>query len=274
MIKKLHSKRFVNGEYIDEGSGQALFLLHGFGEDVTLWQTSIDFLKPNYRVLATNFPGTGNPILPEEPTRMEMLADYIFEIIQQEHLDSILLIGHSMGGYVALSFAEKYPAMVVGISLVHSSAFADDEEKKANRLKAIRILEKDGKENFLQTMIPALYAEQTKKNNPAILQAHLTMATTIPSATLIRYYEAMIHRTSKIEFIKHTQIPMQFIIGKEDMAIPFSISMQQCHLPSISKIDILENVGHMGMLESTTSFLTILNSFCKYIVAPKKPLNL
>ena len=115
-----------------EGQGICLLFLHGFCEDRTMWN---EFKKPfleNYCVLTPDLPGFGKFEAFEKISMSEM-ADYLNEILKEEKIDKIVLIGHSMGGYVSLAFAEKYQEKLNGFCLFHSHPFEDSEEKNANR---------------------------------------------------------------------------------------------------------------------------------------------
>ena len=156
-----------------------------------------------------------------------------------------------MGGYITLAFAEKYPEMLSSIALVHSSAFADNEEKKANRLKSIEFVKKNGAYEFLKAVITDLFTETWATNNQKIVDGQIEKSKSFTDEAIIAYYQAMINRPDRTHVLKSFPKPILFIIGEHDKAVPFEQSMQQCYLPDISYIHILRNSAHMGMLEET-----------------------
>lgn len=261
----LNSTRFDSCFYQKLGSGLPVFLLHGFGENSTIFKYQIEFLKQFYTVIVPDLPGSGASALPNEPISMELLADYIHEIAMQEAIEKILLIGHSMGGYATLSYVEKYPETLFAYGLLHSSAFADDELKKENRRKSIKLIQNEGKVVFLQAMVPNLYSEQSREQLPNEVAFPLTMALEISSDTLIAYYQAMIDRTEKTQVLKDNKVPVLFVIGKEDNAINYKDMLLQSTLPEISSIKLLTNIGHTSMLECPQKLNSILNNFCIYV---------
>lgn len=254
--------------YRIEGKGKPVFLLHGFGEDGRIWEKQINALKENYRVIVPDLPGSGQS---EMLDGKRTLVDYV-EVVKAI-ADKVIrgddaqfcLIGHSMGGYITLGFAEKFPELLNSFGLFHSSSFADDEQKIETRNKAIDFIKKNGSEAFLKSSVPDLFSPETKEKHPELISQLINIAKDISPEALIQYYEAMIVRPDRSSVLKTFPHPVLFIIGKHDKAIPMDISLQQCHLPSISSVHILENSGHMGMWEEEKSSNTFLQQFLSQI---------
>jgi pimeloyl-ACP methyl ester carboxylesterase len=234
------------------GNGKPVVLLHGFGEDGAIWQNQIDFLKNHFQLIIPDLPGSGKSEMITDMS-IEGMANLIKEILIVELLKSPLqgaegafIIGHSMGGYITLAVAEKYPHLLKGFGLFHSSAFADSDEKKATRLKAIEFIKNNGAYEFLKTSIPGLFI-QPEGYQPCINLVE--NAKHFTAETIIQYYQAMIARPDRTKVLKNFAGPILFIIGEHDKAIPFEQSIQQCYLPAQSHIHILRNSAHMGMWE-------------------------
>ncbi|HTG56780.1 MAG TPA: alpha/beta fold hydrolase, partial [Niabella sp.] len=116
--------------YLAGGEGNAVVLLHGFGVDSSAWVEQINYLQKSYRVIAPDLPGIGVSELTSNVS-MEGVAAIVKEILEAEEIEQAAVIGHSLGGYIALAFAEKYPELLSGLGLFHSTAIADNDEKKA-----------------------------------------------------------------------------------------------------------------------------------------------
>lgn len=249
------------------GVGNTVVLLHGFGEDATVWQHQIEALKDYYRLIIPDIPGSGNSgFLPM--ANIETYAQILKAIIDielQEPEQNFSLIGHSLGGYIALAFAEKFPASLNSLGLFHSSAFADNEEKKEVRTKAISFIKEKGAYSFLKTSIPGLFNEQFAADNQEYIDDLIEKSKAFTSAALTQYYQAMIDRPERIEVLKTFQKPVLFIIGEFDKAIPLESSLAQCHLPVISHVHILTKSGHMGMYEETEKANKCLSDFLKQV---------
>lgn len=264
MQKFLNSERYQGMAYQVFGEGPVACLLHGFGEDATIWKYQIPVLSKKYQLVVPDWPGCGFSMQADPVNDLNDLAASVHEILHQEGISQCLFFGHSMGGYTALAFARNYPACCTGISLVHSSAYADDEQKKENRVKAIRLIEGGGKEVFLKAMIPNLYSEQSKTSGIPDKEAHLTMAQTIPSSHLTAYYEAMIKRPDSTDVLK-MNLPFQFILGEEDQAAPMKHGLEQCSIPDRSIVHCLQNTGHTGMFECPDAVNAIMYRFLEYV---------
>jgi pimeloyl-ACP methyl ester carboxylesterase len=255
------------------GKGEPVVLVHGFGEDGNIWNELIKDLQNNFHLIAPDIPGSGKSEMLDGDISIEDYADVIKEILANELSEVsptggdlegavVVMIGHSMGGYITLAFAEKYPELLNGFGLFHSSAFADDEEKKQTRRKAIDFIKANGAYAFLRTSIPNLFAgKQHLKEMEDLIEDGKKFS----SEVLIQYSYAMINRPDRTEILKTFCKPVLFIIGEKDNAIPLQASLQQCHLPAIAHVHILQNAGHMGMVEETITGKKIIEAFLQNI---------
>lgn len=253
-----------NISYSLSGNGAPVLFIHGFAEDGHIWDEVTKGLEENYQLIIPDLPGSGRSDLPEGGNTS--IADYaavMHAILAKENIATCTLIGHSMGGYTSLAFAEKYPSAVNALGLFHSSAYADDEAKKETRRKAIHVIKEKGAMAFLKTAIPGLFANQEKSKTHIDLL--LERAKDFTPEALIQYYEAMIARPDTTQVLKDIQHPVLFIIGEHDKAVPFEHSLQQSHLPAFADVNILRNSAHMGMLEETEKSFSILSHFLSAI---------
>lgn len=250
--------------YTTYGAGKPVILLHGFGEDSTIWQSQADALKNNYQLIVPDLPGSGQSEF-IAGADIETYAEIVKAIIDKEisisDAEKIVLIGHSMGGYITLAFAEKYPQYLTAFGLFHSSAFADTADKKATRKKAIEFIKENGAYTFLKTSIPGLFTQQYKDQYPEKVEALIEQAKQFSPEALIQYYEAMIARPDRIAILKQFDGPVLFIMGEHDMAVPFESSLQQSYLPQQSHVHILRQSAHMGMWEEPQKANAILLDF-------------
>lgn len=249
------------------GKGNPVVLLHGFGEDGTIWNDQIDFLKNNFQLIVPDLPGSGQSEIIEDMS-MEGMAEVIKKILDTESADSspnggggVGAVGHSMGGYITLAFAEKYPELLKTFCLFHSSAFADNEEKKAVRKKGIEFINKHGAFEFLKTIIPGFFAPQTRELKPELVTKQIEPAGNFSNASLLNYYEAMMQRPDRTEVLKNSKVPVLFIAGEFDNAVPLNDVLKQCHLPELSYFHILKNSGHLGMIEEPGISNKLLKKF-------------
>lgn len=246
--------------YESTGSGPAVVLLHGFGETASVWARQTAYLEKDYHVLLPQLPGTEDSDLIADMS-LEGIADSIHFLLQQENIDACFLIGHSMGGYIALAFAEKYADRLLGLGLFHSSAYADSADKIGTRQKGIAFMQQHGGYEFLKTSVPSLYSAATKAQNQALIESHLSTVKNMPATTLIAYYESMIARPDRTRVLQTARFPVLFVMGKEDTAVPLEQGLEQCSLPNMCYIHILDQSGHMGMREEPEKSNDLLGAF-------------
>ncbi len=242
------------------GSGNPVIFIHGFGEDSKVWKNQIDFLKERFKLIVPDLPGSGQSEMIDDMS-MEGMAEVIHSIIHEENIEACPVIGHSMGGYITLAFAEKYCNHLTAFGLFHSSAFADSEEKKATRRKGIEFINQHGAFEFLKTATPNLFSPQTKDERPDLIDKQVAAAHNFSPTALVSYYEAMIKRPDRTDILRKTTVTVLFTMGKYDNAIPLEDGLQQCHLPEKSYIHVLQKSGHMGMLEEADESNRILEKF-------------
>ncbi|HUP11796.1 MAG TPA: alpha/beta hydrolase, partial [Niastella sp.] len=176
-------------------------------------------------------------------------------------IETVSMIGHSMGGYITLAFADAWPNRLTSLGLFHSTAFADSEEKKTTRRRGIEFIEQNGAAKFLEQSIPNLFSEETKKHQPEMVHKTLTRFTNFTGQSLVNYYQAMIVRPDRTHVLKNFPRPILFILGKHDTAIPYEQGMQQCYMPGLSYIHTLEHSGHMGMWEEPVLSNDFIDAF-------------
>jgi len=242
------------------GNGRLVVLIHGFAEDGEIWKNQIEFLQQHFTLLIPDLPGSGQSSMIQDMS-IDGMAEVIKYILDKEKMEACTMLGHSMGGYITLAFAEKYLDNLVSFGLVHSTAFADSEEKKTNRLKSIVFVKKNGAFEFLKAVITDLFTENWYVNNSKFVNELIEKSRNFKDEAIIAYYQAMINRPDRTKVLKTTNKPVLFVIGEHDKAVPFKQSLQQCHLPVQSSIQILRNSAHMGMWEEAGKLNSILKDF-------------
>lgn len=261
--KKLKTGQYRGTFYRDLGNGFPVMLLHGFPMDGQLWDYPASRLAAEFRLLIPDLPGSGASPFPE-PLTIEEMADLVREILDQEALRACVVIGHSMGGYVTLAFAEKYPDRLNGYGLFHATALADSAEKKRGRLKAMDLMGRYGAEAFLRKMLPSLFSASSRDQLAQVLQSlgHPTEAAR--TEAMVAYYRAMMNRPDRTAVLGRTQVPVLFVIGKEDTAAPPADMFEQVSLPAVSEVHLLDRVAHMGMMETPGLAAEILEGFIAF----------
>jgi pimeloyl-ACP methyl ester carboxylesterase len=154
-----------------------------------------------------------------------------------------------MGGYIALAFAEKYPGMLEGFALFHSTAYADDEAKKHQRNQMIELLKNHGAETFIKNTAGNLFGERYKELYPERIKEHISYFGKLPADALIAGIVAMRNRPDRTHVLHSMPFPILFIIGMQDKLIPFESLISLSEFPKQSYPFILAEAGHLGMVE-------------------------
>lgn len=258
-----------NLAYQSTGSGKAVVLLHGFGADSRIWEQQAQLLAAQgYRLLLPDLPGSGASPLPQNTSiTIEWLAAKVHALLEHEQITKCILLGHSMGGYITLAFAEKWPERLQGFGLIHSTAFADSDEKKEARRKSSTFIRENGSNAFLEATLPNLFGTRFQQQHPEAIRQLLEWGTQFTAEALIAYYEAMLQRPDRSEVLRNTKLPVLFFIGAADKAVPPDDAVLQSSYPAIAVVEKISGIAHMGMWEATDELNTLLLQFLQLIEA-------
>jgi pimeloyl-ACP methyl ester carboxylesterase len=241
--------------YYDQGKGeQTILLIHGFGEDHAIWKNQIEFLSSHYRVIAPNLPGVHCKPLAlhhSQAPNIRMYVEVLHELMHHLHIEQYFIVGHSMGGYIGLSFADYYVNHIQGLLLFHSTTFEDNEAKKTSRMKVAEFIQEWGVSKYLETATPNLFGDAFKKTNPGVIQNVIESGSSISQEAMIQFVFAIRNRKAMTYLLQQHTIPVWMIAGDADLAVPIQDSLEQIKLLPSSNSLVLNNVGHMGMFEAT-----------------------
>lgn len=236
----------MNIYFRELGQGSPIILIHGFCETHEIWSGFDKELAHYGRVISIDLPGFGKSPLPPIPFTIDTVAEIILTWLKDNQINDPMLVGHSLGGYVALAMAALDPQYCHQLVLFHSSIYADTVEKKANRDKVIDFVTNNGVAPFIQTFVPSLFYN---KSHPELEKVRSISATT-PLKTLIEYTRAMRDRPSREDFFKTYQGHSLIISGEKDEIIPLETSKKMSATGLKSDFLCLKDTGHMGMIEA------------------------
>ncbi|UOQ53454.1 alpha/beta fold hydrolase [Hymenobacter cellulosivorans] len=226
-----------------------LVFLHGFAESREIWSDFCRDFPDGYRVITLNLLGHGTNIHDVRDYSMEAQARYVADKLRTAGVDKALFVGHSMGGYAALAFAERWPERVAGLCLLNSSAYADSEEKKANREKNVAFVERHGVEKFMESFIRPLFAPVHREAMQAQREFLEEIGKATPLETIVGGMRAMAARPDRTKVLREAKFPVLLIAGKEDVAVPLEQSVALAPLAPVSYALFLADVGHLAYYE-------------------------
>lgn len=259
---KFVTSRGAKIRYADIGKGRTIVLIHGFLESLEVWFGNgfANELAKKFRVIAIDLPGHGKSECLGYVQKMERMADVIKDVMDELRLRRYVVAGHSMGGYVALAFAEKYVENLSGLCLFHSTARADSEEKKLDRERAIRIVKRNPVK-YTNQLVLNLFALANQRYFKKEINWLRRMAAKTKKQGIVACLEGMKNRSSREIILKFSHYPVLLIAGKRDTVIPFETVVEQSELPGDCRLLLLERTGHMGFLEMKKETLKKLIAF-------------
>lgn len=233
----------------EQGKGNAIVLLHGYLETLEVWESFIPLLAKNYRIITLDLPGHGLSGWNGGVHTMEFMADTVKGVLDKLGVKECLPVGHSMGGYVTLAFAKKYPEAAKGLCLLHSSPNPDTEEKKANRDREIELIRADKLHLIVQAAIPNTFAKQNVERFREEIQAIEERAEIADKHGIIACLQGMKEREDMNSFLEEYGKPHLLVFGKGDNLITWEVA--ETLMAKLKNADtlILENSGHEGFIE-------------------------
>jgi pimeloyl-ACP methyl ester carboxylesterase len=242
-----------------EGSAW-LVLLHGLCEDSSLWSDVLSEIA-EIPAICIDLPGFGASALPAAPG-LEVYADAVNAVLEAARIPGVVLVGHSMGGYTALAFAERYASKLLGMGLFHAHPFADSPERADARKRAISLLKAGKKTQYVSQFFPGLFAPDFCANNPEIIQGAIeNMGLRQSTEGIILALESMIQRPDRSSLLNNIAQPVLWILGDQDVLVPVEAALGAASRCPLSMVYRLRGVGHMGMFESAKICANLLRDF-------------
>lgn len=245
--------------YSDQGQGEPIVLLHGFCGSSEYWDKVVPLLTDHYRCIVPDLRGHGSSDAPMGAYTIEQMADDVVHLLDALELSKVTLLGHSLGGYITLSFAQRYASRLNGFGLIHSTAFPDSEEAKEKRLLAVGAIQTDGIMPFVDNMIPTLFAPDHVDARPEWIHIAKEIGYRTPPQGATGAAMAMRERRDCRDVLSATVLPVLLVAGEQDGIISpektFTVDQ-----PNVTQVTIA-GVGHMSMLEAPDLLADSILSF-------------
>lgn len=256
-MNTIHYKN-IKIAYSNTGKGNAIILLHGFLENSTMWNFYIETLSKNHQVITIDLLGHGKTENMSYMHTMEDMADAVHAVLFHLNISEAIFVGHSMGGYVSLALAELYPEMVKGVVLLNSTSKEDSDERKLNRMRAIKAV-KQNASVFVGMSIANLFSEENREKLSNEIEAVKEEALKTPLQGIISALEGMKGRKDR-EFILHqATFPILLILGQKDPVLNYEDNISQIEGTKTELITLPD--GHMSHIENRDVLGSILLNF-------------
>lgn len=245
----------------DQGKGNVIVLIHGYLESLKVWESFAGKLSKNFRVISVDMPGHGESDIYAEVHTMDFMAGMLSKLLENLNVQKAFLIGHSLGGYVALAFTDLYPGMLSGYCLFHSQPFADTPEALEKRDREIKLVQAGKKDLMYPENVSKMYAESNLEKFNAALVRSKQIASEIPGAGIISVLKGMMMRPSRVSVMEAGKVPCLWILGSMDKYINCEKIVSLVHLPSNAELVILRKSGHMGFVEEEDLSVKVIADF-------------
>jgi pimeloyl-ACP methyl ester carboxylesterase len=247
--------------YITKGTGNSIVMLHGYLDSSQIWYELGSRLSNLFKVIAVDLPGHGNSDACPPVHTMDLMAEAVLKVFQNEGIQKACIAGHSMGGYVALAFADIYPEFTKSLILINSDPFSDTPERIIKRNREITLIKAGKKELLLALSNTISYADP----NPAVMQ-NKPMELIIPGPNIsddamIATIEGMKQRSDRIRVLQNANIQTLFIMGKKDPQSNTVNLLEKISPSGNVNYIILENAGHRSFTEEPEIILQKIMDF-------------
>ena len=261
-MSKIHV-RGIEVAYDEAGSGTPVVLLHGFPFNRTMWSEQIEALMPRHRVLAPDLRGHGETSVVPGPAMMEEMARDVSALMEKLNISRAAVCGLSMGGYVALALYRMFPLRARALVLADTRSGADTEEARKNReVQAEKALQ-EGMAAIADAMLPKLLSPKTVAKNPAVVARVREMILKTNSEGAAAALRGMAQRRDQTSFLSRIICPTLVIVGREDVITPLPESELMRREIGGSRLDVIEDAGHVSNLERPENFNRALTKFLR-----------
>lgn len=244
-----------------EKGEKCVVLLHGYLESILVWEEFIPLIYKSVRVVTLDLPGHGISEVKGSVHTMDYLADVVSAALKALGIESAYIVGHSMGGYVALALCERHPEQVAGVVLLHSTPNADSEEKRKNREREISLVKSGKKELLAQTAPGAGFAADNRSRCKDFIEDLVEIVHMTEDEGIVALLGGMMARKDQNDMLRQLSVPQLFIFGRKDEYIPEAVAQTIAEAHPQAKVVWMDNSGHMSFVEQPQQCAQALLSF-------------
>ena len=246
--------------YTDTGKGTTIVLLHGFLENASMWNEIASELSKRNRVITIDLLGHGSSDCLGYVHSMELFAEALEAVLKQLRIRRCILVGHSLGGYVALSFAERNLQKVKGLCLLNSTSNEDSHERKQLRTRANAMIQKNFT-NLVRMSFTNLFSETSREKYVDQINRALNEALQTSVQGYIAGQEGMKLRPNRNRVLAENNFKKMIIIGEKDPVLEVQKLKEEAENTN-SKLIVFPD-GHMSHIENTEALISVLKDFTK-----------
>ncbi len=251
--------------YQVQGQGKpALIFIHGWCCDLSYWDAQLPYLAQKYKVVAIDLTGHGGSGLDRKEWTMGAFGEDVVAVVNKLDLDQVVLIGHSMGGFVILEAARRIPERViglVGVDTLQNFEGKVTQEQIDEMLTPLRSNFVEATRNFVRTMF-------TPNSDPALVEKIVADMSSAPQEVGLGALEGYVdfQNNEIILVLQEVQAPITCINSDQ---YPTNVEANQHYAPSYKAV-IMSGVGHFNMIEDPETFNRLLEETVQEFVQKAK----
>jgi 3-oxoadipate enol-lactonase len=248
--------------YDDVGAaaGIPLVFAHAFPLNRTMWAPQVSAMVDRCRCVAWDYRGLGESTA-RAPFTVDQYADDLAALLDQLHVDNIVLVGCSMGGYVSLAFWRRHPKRVRALVLADTRASADTPEGRAKRAEQIAQARTEGATAVANGLIQGVVGKTTREKQPDTYDAVHRMMAQAPVDGIVGAIEAMMSRPDSTPLLASIDVPTLVVAGDEDVLTPVKEARAMAEQIHGSRLEVITQAGHLACLERPAAFNHLLTEF-------------
>lgn len=258
----------INIDYRDEGEGLPVIFIHAFPLNQTMWDEQVAAVKNYCRAITLDLRGFGGSDVPDGPYFMDQMASDIRALMSALEIESAIIVGLSMGGYVSLALYRNYPEAVRALVLADTRASADTHEGRERRKKSAHKAEHEGAKAIADDVIPSLLSRSAVETRPDIVERVRAMVEANSPQGIAAAQRGMAERRDSTYILAAIDFPTLIIVGSEDGLTPVAEAEAIRDGIHGSDMRVIEGAGHLSNLEKPHEFNTILAEFIEKLNAP------
>jgi 3-oxoadipate enol-lactonase len=248
-------------ERLDAENPIPLVFLHAFPLNATMWKPQLEALADRYRLVAVDLRGFGKSEPFDGIATMETYAADVLAVLDARGFERVVLVGLSMGGYVALTFARHYGDRLAGLVLADTRAGADTVDARKGRFEMIELARKSGASAVAEKMLSKLLSERARSANPDLVESVRSMIEATPTSTITAALEAMANRADSSQFLGTIAVPVLVVVGSDDEVTPRAEAEQMAASIAGARFEVIDGAGHLSNLERPEAFSSALETF-------------
>jgi pimeloyl-ACP methyl ester carboxylesterase len=259
-IVEVNGTRIAYDEYGAATSGPNVVFLHAFPLNRLMWQSQTDELRGIAHLVLPDMRGFGSSDVESGAIAIEQMADDVYALVEKLELAPVVLVGLSMGGYVALAYIRKYPESVRGLVLADTRADADSDEARQNRQAMIDEVAASGPARVAELMLPKLLSKDGQEQAELVAEIRRMIETTSPGG-IVGALRGMADRADSTDLLASIAVPTLVVVGAEDAVTPPEIARELADRIPGAELEIIDDAGHLSNVEEPTTFNAAVSRF-------------